>query len=61
MYVYCSEECWKKSKEYINNKADFMVWWKSLDQTQRGLFKVMFEEFLNNDDYYGEVIDWEEE
>jgi len=58
MYVYCKEECWKNSKEYVANKADFGVWWLSLDATQRGLFKVMFREFFGCSDYDNEIIDW---
>ena len=58
MYEYCDDDCWRKSKEYKNNKADFMVWWESLDQTQKGLFKVMFKEFLWDGDYDSEINKW---
>lgn len=58
MYDYCSGECWRISKEYTLNKADFKAWWESLDPTQRGLFKVMFDKFLWDGDYDSEIEDW---
>jgi len=58
MYEYCDDECWGKSKEYISNKHDFMAWWLSLNEFQKGLFKVMWKEFLWNSDYESEINKW---
>ena len=59
-YYYCSEECWKSSKEFVEAKALFLSFSTMLYKSQREVFKkilnldsdyeLLFESWLNEID-----------